>query len=221
MSFATSWPNVSTVPKSLGACSRVPGMSDRLEDIVDVALRVAEALEKVGASYFVGGSLASSIDGEPRATNDIDFVIHMAAGKVRELIALLGSDFEIDGDMLRDAILNGRSANIFYLPLVLKIDFFGHPHGPYDESEFSRRRPVVVRAGRTLMVKAPEDTILRKMLWFRAGGEVSDRQWRDVLGVLRAQRDNLDRDYLRDWAVRLTLVDLLARATAQVEEEPG
>ena len=49
----------------------------------------------------------------------------------------------------------------------------------YDESEFSRRRPVVVRAGRTLMVKAPEDTILRKMLWFREGGEVSDRQWRE------------------------------------------
>ena len=117
-------------------------MSDRLEDVVDIALRVAEALEKVGASYFVGGSLASSIDGEPRATNDIDFVIDMAVGKVRELSELLGADFEVDGDMLRGAILHGRSANIFYLPLVLKIDFFGHPHGPYDESEFSRSRPV-------------------------------------------------------------------------------
>jgi hypothetical protein len=80
-------------------------MSDRLEDVVDIALRVAEALEKVGASYFVGGSLASSIDGEPRATNDIDFVIDMAVGKVRELSELLGADFEVDGDMLRGAIL--------------------------------------------------------------------------------------------------------------------
>ena len=87
-------------------------MSDRLEDVVDIALRVAEALEKVGASYFLGGSLASSIDGEPRATNDIDFVIDMAVGKVRELSELLGADFEVDGDMLRDAILHGRSANV-------------------------------------------------------------------------------------------------------------
>ena len=191
-------------------------MSDRPQDVVDIALRVAEALEKVGASYFVGGSLASSIDGEPRATNDIDFVIDMAVGKVSELCRLLGADFEVDGDMLRDAILNGRSASVFYLPLVLKIDFFGHPHGPYDESEFSRRRPVLVRPGRTLMVKAPEDTILRKLLWFREGGEISDRQWRDILGVLRAQRDNLDLAYLRDWAVYLTLTDLLDRATAEV-----
>jgi len=102
-------------------------MSDRIEDVVDIALRVAEALEKVGASSFVSGSLASSIDGESRATNDIDFVIDMVVGKVRELSELLGANFEVDGDMLRDAILHGRSANVFYLPLVLKIDFFGHP----------------------------------------------------------------------------------------------
>jgi hypothetical protein len=67
------------------------------------------------------------------------------------------------------------------------------------------------------MVKAPEDTILRKMLWFREGGEVSDRQWRDILGVLRAQQGSLDLAYLRDWAVRLALTDLLDRATAEVE----
>jgi hypothetical protein len=66
------------------------------------------------------------------------------------------------------------------------------------------------------MVKAPEDTILRKMLWFREGGEVSDRQWRDILGVLRAQQGSLDLAYLRAWAVRLALTDLLGRATAEV-----
>ena len=65
------------------------------------------------------------------------------------------------------------------------------------------------------MVKSPEDTILRKMLWFREGGEVSDRQWRDILGVLRAQHGSLDLAYLREWAVRLALTDLLGRATAE------
>jgi len=139
-------------------------MNDGSEDVIDMALRVAEALGRVGASYFVGGSLASSIDGEPRATNDIDFVIDMAVGKVREFGELLGADFEIDGDNLRDAILNGRSANGFYLPLVLKIVSFGHPHGADDESEFSRRRSVGVRPGRTLMVKAPEDHFAKAAL---------------------------------------------------------
>lgn len=142
-------------------------MSDRPEDVIDVALRVAEALESVGARYFVGGSLASSLDGQPRATNDIDLVIDIPLGKRGALVAALGPDFEVDRDTLKDAVLHGRSANIFYLPQVLKIDLFGHAHGPYDEVEFSRRRPVAIRDGRTLIVKAPEDTILRKMLWYR------------------------------------------------------
>jgi hypothetical protein len=187
-------------------------MSDQLDDAIAVALRVAQALDAVGASYFVGGSLASSIYGEPRATNDIDFVIDIPVGKLETLAQSLGPDFEVDLDMLRDAVLHGRSANVFYLPLVLKVDFFGHAHGPYDDAEFSRRRSIDVRDGKLLTVKGPEDTVLRKLLWFLEGGEVSDRQWRDVLGVLRAQRDALDMAYLSNWAQRLSLTGLLNRA---------
>jgi hypothetical protein len=187
-----------------------------LGDAVEVALRVAEALESVGAAYFVGGSLASSLDGEPRATNDIDFVIDLKVGRIADFVVALGTDFEADVDMIRDAVLHGRSANVFYLPLVLKIDFFGHAYGPYDKSEFNRRRAVMIRDGRTLFIKAPEDTILRKLLWFRAGGEVSERQWRDVIGVLRTQGENLDFVYLHDWAKRQGIASLLDRALAEV-----
>ncbi len=187
-------------------------MTDPGEGIIDVALRVADALEVVGAAYFLGGSLASSIDGEPRATNAIDFVVDVPAGRIGDLVRELGSDFEVDVAMLRDAILHGRSANVFYLPLVLKIDIFGHAHGPFDEMEFSRRRTVAVRDGRALYVKSPEDTILRKLLWYREGGGVSDRQWRDVLGVLRAWAGKLDDAYLRSWASRLQLAPLFERA---------
>jgi hypothetical protein len=86
---------------------------------------------------------------------------------------------------------------------------------PFDEVELSRRRAVEVRAGEHLFIKSPEDTILRKLLWFREGGEVSDRQWRDVLGVLRGQVETLDRGYLRAWAARLQLEDLLERAVSE------
>jgi hypothetical protein len=190
-------------------------MSDQPDDVLEVALRVAAALDAVGARYFVGGSLASSVDGEPRATNDIDFVLDMPIGKLPAFVAALGNDFEVDRDMLQDAVLHGKSANIFFLPLVFKIDCFGHAHGPYDEMEFARSRPVVVRNGRTLVIKAPEDTILRKLLWFREGGEVSERQWRDVLGVLRAQQGQLDLAYLSEWAKRLGLSALVERARAE------
>jgi hypothetical protein len=185
------------------------------EDALDIALRVAGALTLVRAEYFLGGSLASSIQGEPRATNDIDFVIALPAGRVGALCDALGADFEVDRDMLRDAVLHARCANVFYLPVVTKVDLFGRAYEPFDESEFARRRSVVVRStGESLVIKSPEDTVLRKLLWYRQGGEVSEKQWRDVVSVLRISGNTLERDYLQTWAERLKIADLLERAQA-------
>jgi len=115
--------------------------------------------------------------------------------------------------MLRDAVLQARSANAFYLPVVTKIDFFGRGYEPFDESEFSRRSSTVVGAGgQALFVKSAEDTVLRKLLWFREGGSVSEKQWRDIVGVLRISQKTLDNSYLDSWAVRLNLNELLTRA---------
>jgi hypothetical protein len=183
------------------------------ENAIDIALKVARALTAVGAEYFLGGSLASSLQGEPRATNDIDFVIALPLGKVAELGPALGTDFEVDTDMLRYAVLHASCANAFYLPVVTKIDFFGRGYEPFDESEFSRRRPTIVTAsGESLVVKAPEDTVLRKLLWFREGGEVSEKQWRDIVSVLQISGDRMDQTYLTAWASRLNLNELLERA---------
>jgi hypothetical protein len=185
------------------------------ENAIDIALKVARALTAVGAEYFLGGSLASSLQGEPRATNDIDFVIALPLGKIAELAAALGSDFEVDADMLRDAVLHARCANAFYLPVVTKIDFFGRGYEPFDESEFSRRRAATVTAtGESLIVKTPEDTVLRKLLWFREGGEVSDKQWRDIVSVLQISGQKMDQTYLDAWATRLHVSELLERARA-------
>jgi hypothetical protein len=182
-------------------------------DALDVALLVAHALEEVGAEYFVGGSVASSLQGEPRATNDIDIVVSMLARSVPAFAAALGADFEVDQEMLRDALQRASCANIFYLPMVTKVDLFGVGPAPFDEAEFSRRQRVRVRqTGEELVVKTPEDTVLRKLLWFRAGGEVSDKQWRDVVEVLRVSGALLTRAYLDVWATRLDLTALLERA---------
>jgi hypothetical protein len=183
------------------------------DDAIDVALKVAAALSSVGADYFLGGSLASSIQGEPRATNDLDFVIALPVAAVASLRDALGPDFEVDSDMLRDAVLHAGCANIFYLPVVMKVDLFGRAYEPFDESEFSRRRSVVVRpSGESLVIKSAEDTVLRKLLWYRAGGESSEKQWRDVVSVLRISGHTMDRNYLAAWAARLGVTGLLERA---------
>lgn len=186
-------------------------------DEISVALRVANAIESAGGSYFVGGSVASSIQGQPRATNDIDIVLDMPLGNINAFVDALGKDFEVDRAMLRDALQHGRSCNIFYLPLLTKVDLFGIGPTPYDEIEFARKRPHPVRAnGDTLVIKSPEDTVLRKLLWFREGGSVSEKQWRDVLEVLRVSATLMDAHYLDSWANRLGLESLLARARAEV-----
>jgi len=89
---------------------------------------------------------------------------------------------------------------------------------PFDASEFARRRSVEVRPGRRLFVKSPEDTVLRKLLWYRQGGEVSERQWRDVVEVLRQSRAVLDVAYLDAWAGRLGVEGLLERARGEAGE---
>jgi hypothetical protein len=192
-----------------------------IRDPVDIALVVGEAILAASGDYFVGGSLASSMQGHPRSTNDIDIVLSIPVGKIRAFVETLGADFEVDEVMLRDALLHGRSANIFHLPSVMKIDLFAVGPTPYDEIEFSRRQAIQVRPGQNLYVKTAEDTVLRKLLWYRMGGGVSERQWRDVVEVLQVGGEGLDRAYLDEWATRLALIPLLERARAEAGQPTG
>ena len=184
-------------------------------DVVDVTLLVTRALERAGVAYFLGGSLASSFQGEPRATNDIDLVVELAPEKVGLFVQALGPDFDVDAEALLRAARERGSWNIIYSPAVTKIDLFVLRDEPFDASEFARRRRVEVRKGQELFIKSPEDSVLRKLLWYRAGGGVSDRQWRDVVQVLRQSRAVLDVAYLDEWAGRLELAVLLGRARGE------
>lgn len=184
-------------------------------DEYGVALRVAAALEALGIEYTLGGSLASALHGEPRSTNDIDFAVRLEPRHVTGLIERLGPDFIIDEAGLREAVRRGGTYQMYFLPFVVKIDLFMRGNTPLDRSEFARRIRVPIREDASLYAASPEDSVLRKLLWFREGGEVSDRQWRDVLGILRLSGSRLEREYLEHWAAQLGVLDLLRRAFAQ------
>lgn len=145
---------------------------------IEIAVTVARTFEKLQIPYFLGGSLASSAQGEPRATNDIDFVLDLSVSKVAALQAELGPDFDVDGESLIDAIRHRSSWNIFYLPSTMKVDLFLTRDSPFDRSELERRAHVELGPGVSLVLKSPEDTILRKLLWFRDGGGTSTTHWR-------------------------------------------
>lgn len=187
-------------------------------DVVEITLLVTRALERCGVAYFLGGSLASSFQGEPRATNDVDLVVALSPEQVGPLAAALGPDFDLDEEALRRAARERTSWNVIYAPSVTKFDLFMLRDAPFDRAEFSRRRAIEVRPGERLFIKSPEDTILRKLLWYRTGGEVSDRQWRDVVQVLHQSRAVLDEAYLDTWARDLDLTPLLGRARADARK---
>jgi hypothetical protein len=185
------------------------------EDSADVAVRLARALERAGIEYAVGGSVASSAYGEPRATRDLDVAIRLTPALAPALIEALGPDFAVVADMLSDAIRTGRPLNIFYLPIFTKIDLFVRGRDAYDEAEFSRRHEIEPVPGESIMASSAEDNLLWKLRWYRQGGEVSDQQWRDVLGLIRISGDKMDAAYLRAWATHHGVDDLLERAMNQ------
>ena len=181
-----------------------------------IALQCAESFEQIGFGYFLGGSLASSLQGEPRSTNDIDFVVDLSPSQVEPLARVLGGDFDVDVESLKEAAARGSSWNIYHLRTFIKVDLFMLRTSPFDQSEFSRRRRVVLTPdGRSLYIKSPEDSVLRKLLWFQQGGEVSTTQWRDIVQILRVSRVQLDTSYLDTWAERLNVTALLTRARAE------
>jgi len=138
------------------------------------------------------------------------------------LAQALADAFYVDVESIQDAIRRHSSFNVIHLEMMFKVDVFVRKQRPFDQAQFDRRvaQVIATEPERTAYVASAEDTVLAKLEWFRMGGEVSERQWRDVLGVLKVQGERLDRDYLRRWAAVLRVSDLLERALIEAGQEP-
>jgi hypothetical protein len=181
--------------------------------------RLTEALRALGIPFLIGGSLASSVHGVPRATMDVDLVVDMTTAQIQSLADALNAEFYADRAALEAAFRAGRPFNLIHYASSFKFDLFPLSGDPFHQAEFGRR--VVVRLDLPgfglleLPVATAEDCILSKLEWYRRGGETSGRQWDDVLGVIRTAPGRLDTDYLRHWSTHLGVGDLLDRALAE------
>jgi hypothetical protein len=188
-------------------------------DALEVALGpVVAALRRLGVPFYVGGSVASTAWGEFRATNDVDVVATMREEQAQPLAEDLGDAYYADVESMVDAVRRRSSFNLIHLPTMLKVDVFVPKDRPYDAEAMRRRveQPLGTDPG-ALRVEfaSAEDIVLAKLDWFQRGGRVSERQWRDILGVIRVQASALDVPYLRRWAPELGVTDLLALALAE------
>lgn len=180
----------------------------------DFLLHVAGLLERLGIRYHVGGSVASSAHGMYRASADVDFVIDPTRDQLDALARSLEPEFYVSRSAMEEALATRRSFNAIHEATSFKIDFFVKGHAPFDDEELRRsvRQAIDDNPAHTVLLKSAEDTILRKLDWFRRGGEASERQWHDVVSILVASREQLDAAYLERWAAELGVSDLLSRA---------
>lgn len=182
-------------------------------DAIATTLYVIRVLEKLNITYAIGGSMASAAHGRLRTTMDVDIVVDMQLHHVQPFLAFLQETFYADENVIRDAIQRRSSFNLIHLTNLFKVDIFLTKPRPFDQQQLSRRQNQVLEfPDQTAYVTSPEDTLLAKLDWFRLGGELSERQWRDVHGILDVQGDQLDGDYLRHWADDLGVSDLLEKA---------
>lgn len=190
-------------------------MSEDIDlDPLRVALIVTSTFEALGARYFIGGSLASIFHGIIRTTNDADLVVELALEHVAPLVSALEGAFYIDEEAVREAIRRRASFNLIHLATMFKVDVYVSRGRPFDRSRFARRLRETITASSdgVAHIASAEDALLAKLEWYRLGGEISERQWRDVLGIIKTQGERLDQAYLIRWARELGVADLLERA---------
>ncbi len=181
-----------------------------MQDPIEIAADTGARLDALGVAWVIGGSIASSFHGEPRSTQDVDMVVALLDRHVAPFAKAISRDYYVDADAMRAAVTSGESFNAVHFASVIKIDFFVAGDDPFEAERLRSRQRVEVPNG-NLYVDTAEHTLLRKLEWYRRGGEASERQWRDVQAIARIQGDALDRDHLRLWAGRLGVLDLLER----------
>lgn len=182
----------------------------------ELLVRVVRTLGELGIDYMITGSIASSLQGEPRSTHDIDVVVSIRTADVQKLVAAFPQpEFYVDAGAARDAVEHQSMFNVIDVGEGDKVDFWILTREPFDLERFSRKYIEDVM-GVELNVSTPEDTILMKLRWASHMGG-SEKQFMDAVRVYEVQYHRLDMDYLNRWAVDLGVKDLWMRLQENAE----
>lgn len=175
--------------------------------------QLTDVLDSLDIPYAIGGSIASSVYGRVRFTQDADINVIALAGKAEGFYAAIERDFYISKEAMHQAISRRGSFNVIHVASAFKIDIFIRADEDFDRQLFLRRNRVKLDESLDHLfdVVSAEDILLLKLQWYEASGCISERQWSDALGIVAVQGDLLDTEYLRDFAGRLGLVATLEK----------
>ena len=175
-----------------------------------------ETLERLEIPYMVTGSVASFLYGESRATNDLDVVIAPDLESLNALVDALETCAYVDRETALDAFRRASIFNAIGNGTAEKVDFILFKDRSYSRAAFGRRTRMEF-SSLPLFVTTAEDSILSKLSWARRSG--SERQMRDVYGMLGNKELQLDWDYLKRWAPELGVVSLLEQLQNDLEND--
>ncbi len=184
-------------------------------DLLRAVIPIVKVFDELSIPYYIGGSIASSVYGMARATIDVDIVTEIGMHHIGLLKDRLKQDYYIDEMMIADAIKHGLAFNLIHLGTSVKIDLFVLQDELYPRTAMNRRNRDTLSQEQTtaeVYFCTAEDIIIHKLQWYEAGGKVSERQWFDVLGVIKVQAESLDKGYLKHWAKELGISELLQKA---------
>jgi len=172
--------------------------------------KVIQVLEAVDIPYMVTGSIASSLQGEPRLTHDIDIIISVTTSSVKTLLKVFPPpDYHLDEGSIYEAIKTNYSFNLIDVKGGNKVDFWLLTDEPFDQSRFSRRYLEKFKDIK-IYVSRPEDTILAKLRWAKFSNG-SEKQFKDALRIYEVQHPNLDIEYIINWSKVLGIESLFER----------
>lgn len=187
----------------------------------DIAVleKLIEVFDRLNIAYVIGGSIASSVYGEVRFTQDADITVEPFGLVAERLFDELKGDFYISNDAMNEALQSKSSFNVIHLETAFKIDIFIRQESEFQKQLLLRSRKLQLKnSSRTFVFVSPEDIILLKLDWYRQSDCSSERQLSDVLGVLAVQREHLDFNYLRGWAAKMGLSELLQKAVSEARQ---
>ncbi len=172
----------------------------------EVFAEVIDVLDRLKIPYMIGGSVAAIAYGEPRLTLDMDVVIDLNRQQAKNFADSFGSEYYVSPESIEEAIRTAGHFNIIQSEVGVKVDFYVLDRDEFSRVEFGRRRKEAFDEERTAFFASPEDTIIKKLEWFKMGE--SAKHLEDIKGILRVSEKKLDLRYIDQWTVRVGVSDI-------------
>jgi hypothetical protein len=182
------------------------------EDQERILKDCTERLERLGIAYMLTGSMAMVAYAMMRMTNDIDIVMEVSPADADKIIEEFEPDYYVPRGRVRDAVARKFMFNLLHQETLVKVDCVMRKDNEFQIEAFSRRRKINF-SDFDIWIISKEDLILSKLNW--AKNTKSEMQMRDVASILRNGYDEI---FVRDWARKLGVEDLLEKSLAMLEE---